>query len=194
RIEAVTGLNTLALLQRDESMVANAARLVGSTADELIDGVQRRLDEIKSLNDEIKALRSKAAIGQAAELAMKADHGIVVTRVDGTTPADLRELAIAVRRQDGVVAVVLGGVTSTGGVALVAAITPSFGADGQFQAGDLIKDAARAVGGGGGGKGDIATAGGKITERLDEALRLAEDAAASAARRMAGRGSDQPVT
>jgi alanyl-tRNA synthetase len=177
RIEAVTGLNSVALLQRDEQLLADAARLVGVPAPDLLDGVQRKLDEIKALNDEIRTLRSKAAVGQAVELAANANHGVLVARVDGTTPADLRELAIAVRRQDGVEAVVLGGVTNTGGVSLVAAVTPSFGG----QAGDLIKDAARAVGGGGGGKGDIATAGGKNAAGLDESLQLARRAAQQAA-------------
>jgi alanyl-tRNA synthetase len=55
----------------------------------------------------------------------------------------------------------------------VAAVQPSTGR----VAGDLIKDAAKAVGGGGGGKGDIATAGGKNPDGLDEALRIAEAAA-----------------
>jgi alanyl-tRNA synthetase len=68
---------------------------------------------------------------------------------------------------------VLGGVSDTGGVSLVAAVN----ADSGKVAGDLIKDAAKAVGGGGGGKGDIATAGGKNPEGLDEALRIAAEAA-----------------
>jgi alanyl-tRNA synthetase len=98
---------------------------------------------------------------------------VVVTRVDGIGPGELRDLAIAVRQQDGVHTVVLGGVTDAGGVSLVAAVTPESGK----VAGDLIKDAARAVGGGGGGKGDIATAGGKNPEGLDEALRISAEAA-----------------
>jgi alanyl-tRNA synthetase len=69
--------------------------------------------------------------------------------------------------------VVLGGVTDAGGVALVAAVTAESGKT----AGELIKDAAKAVGGGGGGKGDIATAGGKNPDGLDEALRIATEAA-----------------
>jgi alanyl-tRNA synthetase len=69
--------------------------------------------------------------------------------------------------------VVLGGVSPTGGVSLVAAVAPGSGR----VAGDLIKEAARAVGGGGGGKGDIATAGGKNAAGLDEALTLARAAA-----------------
>ncbi len=173
RIEAVTGENSVRLLQRDEHLVADAARLVGSTTDELLVGVQRRLDEIKSLHDEVKTLRGQLAGGRATELAAAASNGVVVTRVDGISPGDLRDLAIAVRQQPGVHTVVLGGVTDTGGVSLVGAVTSESGKI----AGDLIKDAAKAVGGGGGGKGDIATAGGKNPEGLDEALRLAAEAA-----------------
>ncbi|MEY2445335.1 MAG: alanyl-tRNA synthetase, partial [Ilumatobacteraceae bacterium] len=173
RIEAVTGENSVRLLQRDEKLVADAARLVGSTSDELLSGLHRRLDEIKTLQEEIKGLRGQLASGRAAELAAAAADGTVVTRVDGISPGDLRDLAIAVRQQPGVRIVVLGGVTDAGGVALVAAVTAESGKT----AGELIKDAAKAVGGGGGGKGDIATAGGKNPDGLDEALRIATEAA-----------------
>jgi alanyl-tRNA synthetase len=173
RIEAVTGENSVRLLQRDEKLVTDAARLVGSTADDLLVGVKRRLDEIKALHDEVKSLRGQLAGGRAVELATTASDGVVVTRVDGISPGDLRDLAIAVRQQPGVHTVVLGGVTDSGGVALVAAVTEASGK----VAGDLIKDAAKAVGGGGGGKGDIATAGGKNPAGLDDALRIAAEAA-----------------
>lgn len=173
RIEAVTGVNTLQLLQRDERVVAEAARLVGATGDDLVEGVQRRLDEIRGLQEELKVLRSQLAAGRASEIAASAESGVVVVRVDGLAPGDLRELALAVRQQAGVEVVVLGGVSDSGGVSLVSAVTPASG----LVAGDLIKDAARAVGGGGGGKGDIATAGGKDPSRLDEALQIARAAA-----------------
>ncbi len=175
RLEAVTGANTVALLQRDEALITETARLVGSAPDDLIGGVQRRMDEIKALNDELKVMRAKLATGQAGELAAGAKGGVVVARIDGIAPGDVRELAIAVRQQPGVKIVVLGGVSDTGGVSLVAAVNPASGK----VAGDLIKDAAKAVGGGGGGKGDIATAGGKNPAGLDEALRIAEAAARS---------------
>ena len=173
RIEATTGENTVRLLQRDSAAVAEAARLVGAPADDLVAGVQRRLDEIKALHDELKVLRGKLASGRAAEMAAHAVAGCVVTRVDGLSPSDLRDLAVAVRQQPSVEVVVLGGLSDSGGVSLVAAVTPASGR----VAGDLIKDAAKAVGGGGGGKGDIATAGGKNPEGLEEALRIAAVAA-----------------
>jgi alanyl-tRNA synthetase len=173
RIEAVTGTNSVALLQRDERELARAAQLLGTSADTVVDGIEKRLEEIKALRDELKAARSKAATGRASELAATAVDGVVVGRVDGVPTNDLRDLAVAVRQQPGVRAVVLAGETDTGGAALVAAVTPASG----LVAGDLLRDAARAVkGGGGGGKGDVAVAGGKDPSGVDEALVIARKA------------------
>jgi alanyl-tRNA synthetase len=173
RIEAVTGETTVALLQRDERELHAAARLLGTTPDAVVEGIERRLDEVRELQDELKALRARLASNRAAELAAGAVDGVVVARVDGSSPGDLRDLAIAVRQQAGVRAAVLGSMSDTGGVSLVAAVT----ADSGLVAGELIKDAAKAVKGGGGGKGDVATAGGKDPAGLDEALRMARAAA-----------------
>ena len=148
---------------------------MGTNSQELLFGVHRKLDEFKAVQEENKILRSRLAVFGAATLAQGATDGIVVARVDELSPGDLRELALAVRQQVGIRAVVLGGLTPEGGVSLVAAVTPTSG----LSATALIKDAAKAVGGGSGGKGDIATAGGKLPEHLPEALRLAEVAARS---------------
>ncbi len=172
RIEAITGAASVELLQHDEAALAQIGQLVGTAGGDVVTGVQRKLDEIKSLQTELKQLRSQLASGRAAEIAAAAADGVVVERLDGVEPNDLRELAIAVRQQ-GVRRVVLMGVTPTGGVSLAAAVQPSEG----VEASDLIKAAARAVGGGGGGKGDIATAGGKDPSGLDEAMRIALEAA-----------------
>ena len=164
----------MALLQRDERVLADASRLVGATGDDLLGGVQRKLDELKVLTDEVKALRAKLATGRAGELAGTATDGTVVQRVDGLAQGDLRDLAIAVRNEPGVDVVVLAGESTTGGVSLVAAVRPGLG----IEAASLLRDAAKAVGGGGGGKGDIATAGGKNPAGIDDALRIAADAVA----------------
>ncbi len=169
RIEAVTGAASVALLQRDERVMTEAARLVGASADDLVGGVQRKLDELRALGDEIKVLRSRLATGRASELAAAAVDGAVVERVDGMATADLRELALAVRNQPGVDIVVLAGLPAAGGVSLVAAVRP----DTAIDAASLLRDAAKAVGGGAGGKGDVATAGGKDPSGIDEAVRIA---------------------
>jgi alanyl-tRNA synthetase len=174
RIEAFTGEGSIALLQRDERLLADVASLVGAQSDEVIAGVQRKLDEIKTLQTEIKGLRSQLAVARAAELAAIANDGVVVTQVDQLDPGELRELAIAVRQQPTVHTVVLVGETPSGGVGLVAAVPK----DAEQPASVLLKDAAKAVGGGGGGKGDIATAGGKNPAGIQEALQIAAGAVA----------------
>ena len=175
RIEAITGSSSVALLQRDEATLSTVAGLVGSTTSDVVEGVQRRLDEIKALQDELKAMRLQIAVGRASELIATAVDGIVVARVDGLASGDLRELAIAVRQAEGVRRCVLIGETNTGGVGLAAAVMSDEG----VEAASLIKDAAKTAGGGGGGKGDVATAGGKNVAAIDEALEVARAAATS---------------
>ena len=168
RIEAVTGQNSLDYVSAAMSKINAVSEMLGTNNEAIIDAVSRKIAEVKELNDELKSLRTAAARSRASELIAKQKNGVVVERVDGLAPSDLRELAIAIRVNVAIRAVVLGGVTPTGGVALVAAT----GAGVKSSAGDLIAQAAKKVGGGGGGKGDIATAGGKIVEAIDEALQL----------------------
>jgi alanyl-tRNA synthetase len=174
RIEAVTGLNSVEYVSTLLSQVNVASEMLSTNSDSLIETLARKIAEVKELGEEIKSLRSASARARAGEMIQKNKNGVVVERVDGLAPADLRELAIAVRVNAAIKAVVLGGITPTGGVALVAAT----GAGVKTAAGELIAQAAKKVGGGGGGKGDIATAGGKIVEALDEALQLSMIAAA----------------
>jgi alanyl-tRNA synthetase len=160
------------LLQRDERELAEAASLLSATPSTLVEGVRRKLDENKALQDELRALRARAAAGRAAELAAGGTDGLVVARVDDLPAGDLRDLAVAVRNQPDVRAVVLGGRSDTGGASLVAALSSGVG-----QAADVLREAARAVKGGGGGKGDVAVAGGKDAGGVDEALSIAAGAA-----------------
>ena len=173
RIEAVVGESSVAHMQDQARTMTRVADLLGGTADGLENAVVRKIDELKHANDEIKVLRAKIAATRAREIAESASSaGGVVQRVDGLSPGELRDLAIAVRAVDGVRAVVLVGITDTGGVALVSATVAGIAGG----AGPLIAAAAKAVGGGGGGKGDIASAGGKNPDGLPDALRLATEA------------------
>ncbi|MEY4874848.1 MAG: hypothetical protein RJB41_1550 [Actinomycetota bacterium] len=176
RIEAVTGENALNFVLDASRTLNSAADLLGASSSDMVASVKRKLSEIKGLQDEIKQLRGAQARQLAGGLAAQHVNGVVISRVDGITPNDLRELALAIRQDSQVQLVVLGGVTDTGGVALVATVSSGV----SLSAGDLIKDAAKAVGGGGGGKGDIATAGGKNPAALDEALKIARRVATEA--------------
>ena len=172
RIEAVTGQNAVDYVISTARTIQKLNELLDTNSAALVESMSRKIAEVKELNDEVKSLRSAAARGRATEFISKSNNGIVVQRVDDLSPGDLRELAIAIRANKDIKAVVLGGVTPTGGVALVAAT----GSGITTPAGELISQAAKMVGGGGGGKGDIATAGGKNASALDEALLVAAQA------------------
>jgi alanyl-tRNA synthetase len=177
RIFATTGTGTLARVREEERQLASLASLLGVGSDELVEGVEKLRAELKALRDEVKTLRKAAAGAGAGDLAASAVDGVVVARSDGAARDELKDLAVAVRDQPGIKAVVLVGEPDGGGVALVAAVAKDSGLD----AAALVKDAAKAVGGGGGGKGDIATAGGRDASKIDEALALARAAAAAGA-------------
>jgi alanyl-tRNA synthetase len=172
RIVALTGTGTLARMREDEHTLERAAALLKARPDELPERIEREIEARKALEQEIRTLRRSAAGDVARTLAGEAVDGIVIARVDGQSNQELRDLAIAVREVDGVRAVVLGGIGDKG-VGLVAAVRPDTG----LHAGELIADAAKAVGGGGGKQADVAVAGGKDALRIDEALELARAAA-----------------
>ena len=173
RMEAVTGFNTVARLRRDEALLAGAADRLGVAPEEVVVGIDKRLEELKALRDEVKALKRQTATGQAGSLAGTAVDGVVVARVDGLDRDGLRDLAVAVRDADGVRAVVVIGEPEGGGVGLVATVSP----DSELNAGELIADAAKTVGGGGGKSPDLAVAGGRDPSKIDEALDQARAAA-----------------
>jgi alanyl-tRNA synthetase len=173
RLEAVTGTGPIDRLRREEAELAAVAERIGVPQAELLDGIDKRLAELRELRAEVKSLRSKLASGGAADLAAGAVDGVVVARVDGLARDDLRSLGVAVRDQPGIRAVVLIGAPDGGGVALVSATTK----DGGLDAGALIADAARTVGGGGGKNPELAVAGGKDPSRIDHALDQARAAA-----------------
>ncbi len=173
RIEATTGTGTLTLVRANEQRLARAASVLGVNPDEIVEGAERRAAELKALRDELKALRTVAAGAGAGTLAAEAVDGVVVARRDDVERDALRDLALAVRDQTGVRAVVLGGSPPGGGVALVAAVEKGSG----LVASELIGQSARLVGGGGGKDPVVATAGGRDPSKLDEALDAARSAA-----------------
>ncbi len=167
RVEALTGTATLERLRSNEVRLAHAAALLKSTPDELATAIERRLTELREVQEELRSARQAALSGEGTVLAAAAVDGVVVARRDGLTADRLRDLAIAVRSQPGVNAVVLGGSPEDGKVALIAAVEPGHG----LEAPKLVSTAARLVGGGGGGRNpELAMAGGRDVSRLDEAL------------------------
>ena len=174
RVEAVTGRAVLELVRRQDAVITETAQTLGVPAAELAEGVAKRQAETKALRAEVARLGQEVALGRAGELAAAAVDGVVVARVDGVDRDGLRDLALSVRDRDGVQAVVLGAALGSGGAALAAAADAS----GRFDAGVLIEEAKRTIGGGGRPRPDLSTAGGKHADRLDEALDQARAAAA----------------
>ena len=178
RIEAVTGLVTVERLQDSEQLIAEMGELLNSSPEEILEALQRRLGEIKDLRGQVKALQQATAGARASEIADNAQDGIVIERLDGLERDELRDLAAAIRDRPHIEAVVLAGAPDSGGVALVSAVIP----EGKFEAALLIEDAAKAIQGGFGRKGNppLIVAGGKNIEGIEEAL--------DSARRVAGIG------
>jgi alanyl-tRNA synthetase len=167
RVEALTGTATLERLRANEARLSQVASLLKATPDEILPAIERRLADLRAADDRLRSLQQAALAGEARQLAAEAIAGAVVARRDGLTAEALRDLALAVRSEPGVEVVVLGGAPEVGKVSLVAAARSG----GRFKAPELIVDAARAVGGGGGGKNpELAMAGGRDASRLDEAL------------------------
>jgi alanyl-tRNA synthetase len=166
RIEALTGTGPIDRLRSAEAVLDQAAELVGVPVDDVLDGIEKRLAEVRDLRSELAGLRTRAALGRADELAAIAVDGLVVALVDGIDRDGLRQLAMAVRDRDGVRAAVLGAAPDGGGAALVAAVAPDSGLD----AGQLVADAAKTIGGGGRPNPEVTAVGGKEPERLAEAL------------------------
>ena len=171
RIEAVTGANAVDLLQRQDAELRRLADLLGAQPSSVFEALERKLAEVKVLQDELKTFRNQMLGQRAGGLSESAVNGIVVERVDGLAPGELKDLAVAVRQKSGVKAAFLAGVADSGGAALVCAV----GADSGIVAGDVIRECAKLVGGGGGGKGDVATAGGKDITKIDDALAAARE-------------------
>ena len=175
RVEALTGQATIDSFRAVGRSAAEAAKTLSVPANDLPTGVERLRSEAKELRQQIVVLKQQLAIGEAPALAARAIDGVVVERMDGLDRNGLRDLALSVREHDGVDAVVLGAELDSGGVALVAAVEP----DSDFNAGLLIEDAKKTVGGGGKPADEIAVAGGSNAEALNDALNEVRAAAQS---------------
>ncbi|WP_423921183.1 alanine--tRNA ligase [Candidatus Poriferisodalis sp.] len=178
RIEAVTGLATVERLADAEDTLDSLAEMLNAQPDEIASAVQRRLDETKKLRRQVRDLQRTMASSRAAELAAMADDGVVIADLGDLERDALKDLAVSVRDRGGIRAVVLASAPAAGGVALVAAVDPA----GNLSAGDLLRDAARTVGGGFGAKGDppLVVAGGRNPDGIGDALAQARVAALGA--------------
>ncbi|MCP1621015.1 alanyl-tRNA synthetase [Pseudomonas sp. SLBN-26] len=173
RIEAVTGAAALAYLNGAEEQLKEAAVLVKGSRDNVLDKLAALLERNRQLEKEVDQLKAKAASAAGDDLAASAVEvkgvKVLAARLDVDGDA-LLALVDQLKNKLGRAVILLGGALE-GKVTLVAGVTQDL--TGQLKAGDLMKQAAAAVGGKGGGRPDMARGGGTDAAALDQALALA---------------------
>ncbi len=180
RIEAVTGTGALDEFRRGFAVTKVAEQVAGRTeaqspADALRNKLSAQEEELKRLRRELDEARMKSAAGRVSNAASEAIEvsGVKVLsqRVDALDRGQVRTLVDNLRGKLGSGVVVLGGVQEDGKVALIVGVTKDLTS--RVQAGKVVAQLAQMVGGSGGGRPDMAEAGGKDASQLDAALRSA---------------------
>ncbi|SFU69215.1 alanine--tRNA ligase [Pseudoduganella namucuonensis] len=171
RVEAVTGEGALALVQGMARKLNEAAAALKANPEELTAKIVQVQDHVKSLEKELAALKSKLASGQGDELLTQAVDvkgvKVVAATLEGADVARLRETMDKLKDKLKTAAIVLASV-SDGKVSLIAGVTAD--ATSKVKAGELVNFVAQQVGGKGGGRPDMAQAGGTDAAALPNAL------------------------
>ena len=178
RIEAISGMGSLDTFRQDFELARVAGQFVPSV-ENLTEGLKAKFasqeDELKRLRRELEEMRMKSAAGGLDEAVARAvDVGgvkVLVHRADNLERGQLRTLVDNLKGKLGEGVVVLGSAQPEGRVAMIAGVTP--GLVKRIQAGKLVGAVAKIVGGSGGGKPEIAEAGGKDQGQIDAALAAA---------------------
>ena len=172
RIEALTGRNVTAYYQEMEEKLAETARILKTTPASLIERAEHLMAELKSLQSENESLKSKAAkdaLGDVMDQVVEVNGvKLLATKVSGVDMNGLRDLGDQLKAKiaEGVVVLMS---DLDGKVNMVAMATDGAMKKGAH-AGNLIKGIAALVGGGGGGRPNMAQAGGKNPAGIDEAI------------------------
>ncbi len=171
RVEAVTGEGALALVQGMARKLNEAAAALKSNPEELTVKIGAVQDQVKSLEKELAALKSKMAAGQGDELAAQAVDvkgiKVLAATLDGADVTGLRETMDKLKDKLKTAAIVLASVND-GKVSLIAGVTAD--STSKVKAGELVNFVAQQVGGKGGGRPDMAQAGGTDPSGLPGAL------------------------
>jgi alanyl-tRNA synthetase len=171
RVEAVTGDNAVALMQSLNATLSAAAGALKVQPAELPARLAQMQDQVRALEKELAALKSKLASSAGNDLASQAVdvNGVKVlaVKMEGVDPKSLRETVDQLKNKLGSAAIVLAAVDG-GKVSLVAGVTAD--ASGKVKAGELVNFVAQQVGGKGGGRPDMAMAGGTDASALPQAL------------------------
>jgi alanyl-tRNA synthetase len=183
RIEAVAGPAVLGYLNVREQVVKTLSDRFKAKPEEIVDRVATLQDELKAHQKQLAALKSELAIAQSDRLLSQAetigDVTILVAELNGSDADSLKTAAERLLQKLGDGAVVLGSVPENSKVSLVAAFSPAVNQKG-LQAGTFIGAIAKLCGGGGGGRPNLAQAGGRDPSKLPEALNQARQQLRSA--------------
>jgi alanyl-tRNA synthetase len=176
RVEAVTANGALAWVHEQESKLNQAAHVLRAQPQELAQKLGQMLDNVKSLEKELSRLKSKLANSQGDDLADQAvavgSVKVLAAKLEGADAKTLREAMDKLKNTLKSAAIVLGAVEGDK-VTLIAGVTADLIA--KVKAGDLVNFVARQVGGKGGGRADMAQAGGTDPSKLSEALDSVSD-------------------
>ncbi len=171
RIEAVTGEGSMAKVNQEEETLKEIASLLKTTDTELKNKVLALLAESKLQTQELSSLKSKLAGSLVDEVWGKKKEvkgvSLIVARTDELDPEGMRQLVDSLKSKIGSGVIVLGS-GKPDQIAFVAGVTKDL--VGKIKAGDIVKEVAKVTGGGGGGRPDMAQAGGKDASKVDEAL------------------------
>jgi alanyl-tRNA synthetase len=171
RIEAISGERALSDYQNALTTLRSAASLLNTSDDGLIDAIGRQMDTIKALERQLETLRRKAAGSQAGDLLSEAKEvkgvRVLAARVNGFDREALRQMVDSLRQKLRSGVVVLAS-AEDGKVALITAVTKDLIP--RLHAGKIVQELAKLVGGSGGGRPDLAEAGGKDTSGIENAL------------------------
>jgi alanyl-tRNA synthetase len=182
RIEALTGAGAVAWAQHQRATLSSVLDVLHAAGDQAVAAIERLQSETKRLSREVSQLKTKVAMGGGAATAGPSDDTIDVggvklarRKVADLDKDALRGLADSLKAQikSGVVVLASAG---DGKVQVVVAVTPDLTS--RVKAGQIVKEIAPIVGGGGGGRPDFAEAGGKQPEKIDEMLAASEQVVA----------------
>ena len=176
RIEAVTGSEALRVVREKEELLRAVADALGAQEARLVERAEQLTQQVKDLRKDLQKAKQSTAPSAADYLKNARDIGgvkVVAAKLDDATPDDLRTLVDQLRQTAPTVAIVFGA-AAEGRVTLIVAFSKDLVAKG-LHAGKIAGEAAKIVGGGGGGRPDMAQAGGKDPAKLDEAVKKAED-------------------
>jgi alanyl-tRNA synthetase len=176
RLEAMTGDGAFEYIEFEEQLLRRAGDLLRSSPKEVPDKIERLSEQVRALQDELRAVKAKEATNAAGDLAAKAENGVLVARVDNLGTAELKQLAQETVRTLGSGVVALVG-AADGKAAIAVAISKDVVGRGA-SADAIAKPAVAKLGGGVGRGAEAVVGGGQNVAGIDDALAVARELAA----------------